>query len=79
METYRFYPPRMQPADIPYQVLSRGRASCRHELLDQPWQDRISVQDGIVFVTYSCKHCGRQLCQSLEEILPPAAWNGGRD
>ena len=76
METYRFYPPRLLPKQVPYQVIARGRARCQHELLDQPWQDRITIQNEILFVTYSCKHCGRRLCQSLEEVVPPATWNG---
>ena len=77
METYAFYPPQLRPTRLSYQVIAAGVAGCRHELLDDNWQDRISVQDGIIFVTFSCKLCGRQICQSLEEVLPPASWKGG--
>jgi hypothetical protein len=78
METYRFYPPQMQPRQVPYQVLMTGVADCQHELLEDNWCDRILVQEGVVFVTFSCRHCGRQVCQSLDEVLPPTSWNGGR-
>jgi hypothetical protein len=75
METYRFYPPQVRPTQVPYQLLAAGEESCRHELLDNAWCDRITVQDGVVFITYSCRHCGRKVCQSLDEVLPPG-WNG---
>jgi hypothetical protein len=77
METYRFYPPQMRSKRMPYQVIADGAADCEHELLELDWQERILVQDGLVFVLYSCKHCGRQLCQSLEEVVPPKSWKGG--
>ena len=77
METYAFYPPQLRPTRLPYQLIAAGVPGCRHELLDDNWQDRISVQDGIIFVTFSCKCCGRQICQSLEEVRPPASWKGG--
>ena len=75
METYRFYPPQVRPAQVPYQLLSPGEESCRHELLDNAWCDRITIQDGVVFITYSCRHCDRQVCQSFDEVSPPG-WNG---
>ena len=78
METYTFYPPQIPSTQVPYQVLAAGAVNCEHELLDDHWQDRTSVLDGIVFVKFSCKHCGRQICQSLEEVLPPTSWKGGR-
>ena len=71
METYRFYPPQMKAARVDYQLLAAGAADCSHELLDDDWGNRISVQDGIIFVTYTCRHCERQLCQSLDEVSPP--------
>jgi hypothetical protein len=77
METYRFYPPQMLPAQVPYQVVDGGVADCEHELLEDEWCNRIFVEDGIVFVAFSCKHCGRQILQSLEEVSPPASWKGG--
>ncbi len=75
METYRFYPPRVQSAEVPYHLQAAGEPDCRHELLDDAWCDRITIQDGIIFITYSCRHCGRQVCQSLDEVSPPG-WNG---
>ena len=79
METFRFYPPQLQSKQLPYEVLVTGVADCQHQLLDDGWPSRISVHDGVVFATYSCKHCGRQVYQSLDEVLPPATWgpNGG--
>ena len=79
METYRFYPPQMRARQVPYQLLAAGAAGCKHELLDEDWSERISVRDGIVFITYSCRHCGRQICQSLDEVAPPLHWNGVRN
>jgi hypothetical protein len=79
METYRFYPPQVRSTQLPYQLLSAGEATCHHELLEDAWCDRITVQDGILFVTYSCRRCGRQICQSLDEVTPPPGWNGVRD
>ena len=79
METYTFYPPQIKPTKVPYQVITQGTENCRHELGDNGWRDRISVRDGIVFISFSCKHCGRQLCQSLDEVSPPATWKGTRD
>ena len=77
VETYRYYPPQMRSTQIPYEIVTAGNAECAHELLELDWRDRISIRDGIVFVKFSCKHCGRQVCQSLEEVLPPASWKGG--
>jgi hypothetical protein len=74
METYRFYPPRMRPTQVPYQEIVPGALDCQHQLAEESWLDRISVEDGIVFVTYCCEHCGRKVCQSLEQVLPPASW-----
>jgi hypothetical protein len=75
METYRFHPPQVQSTQVPYQLLAAGEPGCRHELLDNAWCDRIMVQDGVVFITYTCRSCGRQVCQSLEEVAPPG-WKG---
>ena len=75
METYAFYPPQMKPARVPYQVLAPGAEDCRHELLSDSWCERISVQDGVVFITFTCYHCGRQVCQSLDEVSPPKNWS----
>jgi hypothetical protein len=77
METYQYYPPQMRSTAMPYEVITEGAPGCRHELLDAGWHDRIAIQDGLVFVTFSCKRCGRQVCQSLEEVVPPASWKGG--
>lgn len=77
METYRYYPPQMRSTHMPYDVITAGIADCEHELLELNWCDRITIQNGLVFVTFSCKKCGRQICQSLEEVLPPATWKGG--
>jgi hypothetical protein len=77
METYKYYPPQMHSTRIPYEILVDGAADCEHELLDCDWCDSLIVQEGLVFVTFSCKHCGRQVCQSLEEIVPPISWKGG--
>ena len=78
METYRYYPPQMHSTQVPYQVLADGVSDCEHEVLARDLKDCMLVQDGLIFVTFSCKHCGRQVCQSLEEVLPPASWKGGR-
>lgn len=78
METYRLYPPQMKAKYVPYQVIADGVVDCQHELMTDGWGDRISVQDGIVFVTYSCQHCDRKLSQSFDEIVPPGAWKNGR-
>ena len=78
METYLLYPPQMTPARVPYQVLAPGAANCHHELLNDDWHERISVQAGVVFITFTCYHCGRQVCQSLDEVSPPESWNGTR-
>jgi hypothetical protein len=77
METYTYYPPRMHPTQMPYHVLVEGVHECEHQLLDQDWCDRISVQDGIVFIAFTCRLCGRQICQSLEEVSLPSTWKGG--
>lgn len=77
METYTYYPPRMHPTQMPYHVVVAGVEECQHELLDQDWRERISVQDGVVFITFTCRYCGRQICQSLEEVTPPSTWKGG--
>jgi hypothetical protein len=77
METYTYYPPRGLPTQMPYQILVEGEQGCEHQLLDQDWRDRITVQDGIVFITFTCRLCGRQICQSLEEVTPPRTWKGG--
>lgn len=77
METYTFYPPRLRPTQAAYHVLVAGKRGCAHELLDEDWRDRITVQEGIVFIRFTCKACGRQICQSLDEVVPPASWKGG--
>ena len=77
METYAFYTPQLQPTRLPYQVLVAGNPNCQHVLLDQDWHERITVENGVVFVTFSCQDCERRLCQSLDEVLPPASWKGG--
>lgn len=77
METYEFYPPQMQARCVAYHLLAAGAADCPHELLNDDWCARISVQDGIVFITFTCRHCGRQVCQSLDEVSPPD-WPGAR-
>lgn len=59
MESRRFYPPQKHLIQMPYHILARGNTDCRLELLDQPWEDRISGRDGILFVGYVCKKCGR--------------------
>jgi hypothetical protein len=79
METYTYYPPHVRPTWVPYQDIVPGAADCQHQLAEEAWADRISVEHGITFVTYSCKHCGRQVCQSLEQVQPPATWNRGND
>jgi hypothetical protein len=77
-ETYTFYPPQMQATQVAYQVAKTGARSCAHELLEVPWQDRLSVVEGVIFVLFTCKHCGRQISQSLDEVMPPTSWKGGR-
>jgi hypothetical protein len=77
LETYTYHPPQMRPTQMPYHVLVAGSRGCPHELLDQDWRDRIAVRDGIVFIAFTCKICGRQICQSLEEVLPPSTWKRG--
>jgi hypothetical protein len=78
MEAYQFYPPQMKSTRVPYQVLTPGAANCHHELLKDGWHQRISVEAGVIFITFTCCHCGRQVCQSLDEISPPHGWNGAR-
>ena len=78
METYRLYPPQMKATYVPYQVIADGAADCQHELMSNGWNDRISVQDGIIFVTFQCQHCGRTLSQSFDEIVPPGTWKNGK-
>ena len=77
METYRYYPPQMRSTRVPYEVITAGAADCNHELQELDWCERIAIHDGLVFVTFSCEKCGRQISQSLEEVLPPASWKGG--
>jgi hypothetical protein len=77
VETYRYYPPQLRSTHMPYQVITAGAPDCEHELLELDWCDRITIQSGLVFVTFSCEKCGRQICQSLEEVLPPVSWKGG--
>jgi hypothetical protein len=77
METYRYYPPQLRSTQIPYQVLTDGASDCEHEVLARDLRDCMLIQDGLIFVTFSCKHCGREICQSLEEVLPPTNWKGG--
>jgi hypothetical protein len=79
METYRFYTPRMRCTQMANQELDPGDNDCQHQLADEAWTDRVSVQDGMLFVTYSCKHCGRVVCQSFDQVQPPATWNIGND
>jgi hypothetical protein len=67
----------MRSTQMPYEIITAGAPDCEHELLELDWRDRITVQDELVLVTFSCKNCGRQICQSLEEVLPPAGWKGG--
>jgi hypothetical protein len=76
METYRFSPPQLKQEFIPYEVVDEGAADCQHKLLDQSWQERITVQDGIIFIVFSCARCGRKIVQSLDEVVPPATWIG---
>ena len=76
METYRFYPPQMSFEQVPYQELAPGTADCEHELLNDSCNERISVHTGVIFVTFTSDHCGRQVCQSLDEASPPESWNG---
>lgn len=78
METYAFYPPQMKPTQVPYQVLVPGTEDCHHELHNNSWCERISVQDGVVFIAFTCYRCGREVCQSLDEVSPPKDWNGAR-
>ena len=72
METYRFCPPEIRSTQVPYQVIVQGAVECQHLLADEAWTDRILIQDGIVFVTYSCEYCGRVVCQSFDQVQPPA-------
>ena len=74
METYPFYPPQMQPAQMPYQELVPGDVDCQHQLEEAEWRERVSVREGLVFISYSCKQRGRQVCQSLEQVQPPPSW-----
>ena len=78
MESYEFYPPQLQATQIPYLVQALGAEECQHELLDEGWNNRITVQDDIVFVAFSCRNCGRKVCQSLDQVMPPASWNGSK-
>lgn len=78
MESYRYYPPQLRSTRMNYHILRAGVRDCDHELLELDWCDRILVQDGLVFVTFTCKHCGRQIGQALEEVMPPTSWKGGR-
>jgi hypothetical protein len=75
-ETYTFYPPQMRATRMAYDVAFAGAKNCEHELLEAPWKDRLSVVDGVIFIQYTCKHCGRQIRQSLDEVMPPASWKG---
>jgi hypothetical protein len=45
METFTFYPPRVQSMQMPYQELAPGDASCQHQLAEETGFDRISVLD----------------------------------
>jgi hypothetical protein len=74
METYKLYPPQLTERQVPYEVVVAGAEDCQHELLENSWQERISVQDGVIFVRFSCRHCGRTICQSFDELIPPATW-----
>jgi hypothetical protein len=76
-ETYTFYPPQIRATQVPYHVTFAGVKNCAHELQETPWQDRLSVVDGVIFVQFTCKHCGRQISQSLDEVMPPVSWRGG--
>lgn len=76
-ETYTFYPPQIRATEVAYHVASAGTKHCSHELLEMPWKERLSVVEGVIFVLFTCKHCGRQISQSLDEVLPPATWKGG--
>jgi hypothetical protein len=78
VETYRLYPPQMKAKYVPYQVVADGAVDCQHELMTDGWSDRISVQDGVLFVTFSCRHCGRKISQSFDEIVEPGAWKNGK-
>ena len=76
METYAFYPSLVKSVRVPYQVVAPGSEDCQHELLDDSWHERISVQAGVVFITFSYYRCRRQVCQSLDAVSPPRNWNG---
>jgi hypothetical protein len=78
METYTLYPPQGISARVPYHVVAEGEPGCKHELEEASWQDSLAVQDGILFVYFSCRHCGRKLSQSFDEVLPPRTWKASK-
>ena len=47
METYPFYPPQMQPAQMPYQELIPGGVDCRHQLEGAEWREGVSVREDL--------------------------------
>ena len=79
METCQFCPPEIRSTQVPYQVIVQGAVDCQHQLNDEAWTYRIFIQDGIVFVTFSCQHCGRVICQSFDQAQPPATWDKASD
>ena len=64
METYTFFPPQMRANQLPYHVLDEGSDECPHSLLDNDWRDRVSVQEDLVLITFTCQDCGMAHSQS---------------
>lgn len=79
MEAYRFCPPEIRSTQVPYQAIVQGAFYCQHQLADEAWTNRILIQHGIVFVTFSCRPCGRVVCQSFDPVQPPATWDRASD
>ncbi len=60
---------------ITYQVIAQGDGTCfllTHKL--QFCDDALSIQDGMVFASFRCYHCGRELVQMVGVVVSPEDW-----
>ncbi len=62
---------------VPYQVIAEGDGTCfqlTHKCRVQAYDDMVSVQDEMVFASFRCYHCGRELVQLVGEVQSPEDW-----
>ncbi len=72
MESYVM--PKSKARKIFYQIEKPGDESCDHELKPDFSKNRLSTESGIVFASFTCEKCGRELIQTVGELLSPETW-----